>query len=328
MELSTPSTKVISVDDFLDIQDNPIQRDTKSHARMAIGKRGHLLHYSPTHALVSYATNGKNSWKLDAHTRAYLWQHELLEEPPHLIATIYKVEDEAEAIELYSHFDNQKATEVATHKIYGAIKYHKIKVASPTFLNASGLKTAMRFAISAHVNGLSITATGNLTEVELVNEFKRECKWLFGASEINYQGRKNMLGAGWTGALTLAALLLLRVHNNTALSFLEAVSNGGGEKSKGAYDAVELCTQYIRQMRNEGQLTTTMLPKHVLVIITCYEEWMGNRKHKDMNFLKGVRVLDRSICLEKISDWLLEHGHKDLKTIKRTQLELLEGELI
>ncbi len=64
--------KKMAVDDFAELPDHPIQRNTIHHAKKAIGGRGHLLNFCPTHAQVSSVTLGKMTYKVDGHTRSYL----------------------------------------------------------------------------------------------------------------------------------------------------------------------------------------------------------------------------------------------------------------
>jgi len=312
----------MSVEDFIKIPDNPIQRDTKSHAKMAINKSGHLQETCPTHAMVAIAeiANGQQ-FKLDGHTRAFLFDRQLLEAPKQMLVSIYKVESIEDACELYRHFDNSKAVEATSHKIYGALKFHKIKVAHLPFLNASGLKTAMRFSFTCFENGLSSDKFRSVTEVEAIAEWKKECRILFGLSDINYQNRKNMIGAGWTGAMTLAALLTIRIHGNAALSFWEAVSNGDGEKSKGTFDAVELATQYVKNARADKRLNTSYVTRHTWVFLNLFDAWINNETYSNQSALKawtngeGTRV-------DHIREFMAEHGHKGLKTFKQQALDL------
>jgi len=320
--MATVAIKTMSVDDFIDIPSNPIQRNTEGHARTATSKNGHLTEYSPTHALVSYATDGTNSWKLDGHTRSLLWSKNLLESPSKLHVSVYKVKGEAEAIELYKHFDNAKAVEVATHRIYGAMRYHNIKIKSEPFLNASGLSTGLKTAICALGGEWNKNSVRKLNEIQLVEEFKKECEWLFTVGDCNYQNRKNMLGAGWSGCVTVAAILALRVHGNKALSFFEAFSHGTGEKSKGSYDCVELCTQYIRQQRNEGNLNTVQSAKNSYIILKMFDDWLEGKTHKDLLFLSGYRTLDRNRGLDMLTDWMENRGHKNPKKIRASNYEL------
>lgn len=119
----------MSVSKFAGIQDNPRQRDTERHARKA---KGYLRNESDTHRLVSVAElpDGKQ-FKLDGHTRCYLWEHQLISPPlKKLKAVVYSCKTMEEVKELYVQFDNAYATENSSDRLSGAIREHNIQLQS------------------------------------------------------------------------------------------------------------------------------------------------------------------------------------------------------
>jgi hypothetical protein len=139
----------LSVEEFIACKDNPIQRDTVAHALGRSAAGGHLSSANPTHAKVSLARikNSGSLYKLDGHSRAYLWKIGELEEPPLLYADVYEVGNVAEAIELYKTFDSDTAVERPRDKLYGAFRYHKFSPRHGFMYQATGVITAMKLCI-------------------------------------------------------------------------------------------------------------------------------------------------------------------------------------
>ena len=72
--------KRMGVRQWVNVPDNPRQRDTVRHANKA--KRKHLKEADEAHGIVFAAMlDGEITWKLDGHTRAYLWDTGELELP-------------------------------------------------------------------------------------------------------------------------------------------------------------------------------------------------------------------------------------------------------
>lgn len=133
----TQETIDLSVEEWIDIPSNPIQRDTELHARKA--KRGHLSKYSETQKRVSAAvTDNGDFYKLDGHTRALLWERGELPRPKEIFVDLYYVRTVDDVIELYRHFDNQTASETAQDRLSGALSYFNISGDHRPFLQVGG----------------------------------------------------------------------------------------------------------------------------------------------------------------------------------------------
>ena len=68
----------MSIEEWIKVKDCPTQRNTEIHAKSA--RKKNLKESSITHSQVSAAqvkTKG-NMYKLDGHTRAYLWSEKIL----------------------------------------------------------------------------------------------------------------------------------------------------------------------------------------------------------------------------------------------------------
>ena len=135
----------LSIQDWIDMTDCPIQRDTRRHARYA--KKYHLANSSITHRFVSAVklSTMNMMFKLDGHTRAYLWDSGDLDPSfDDVIVTVYQVDTFDEMKELYTHFDNARAAETSKDKLTGIFKLHKFDPCSDLLRNG-GVVSACRY---------------------------------------------------------------------------------------------------------------------------------------------------------------------------------------
>lgn len=97
----------MSVDEWIEVTDCPVQRDTKRHAEKA--KKKHLKTKSRTQSLVSAAKLNNQLIKVDGHTRAFCWKNNWLGRPLKdcLDVAVYPCETLEEVIALYHSFDTQ-----------------------------------------------------------------------------------------------------------------------------------------------------------------------------------------------------------------------------
>lgn len=114
----------MTVYDWFNVEDCPIQRNTSMHAEFAL--RHHLQNASPTHMRVSAAIlpDGKK-YKLDGHTRSYLWEKGLLPYSDSLVyVDWYHVNTIEDVYDLYKQFDNQDAAENSLDRLHGAYRLY------------------------------------------------------------------------------------------------------------------------------------------------------------------------------------------------------------
>lgn len=233
--------KKLSVDEWSRITDNPRQRDTI--ARAAKAKRSHLAKSSPTQWVVHAAMiGGELRYKLDGHTRAYLWKSGELELPPgKLTCIVHCVDNAAEAMDLYTHYDSSLATESAKDKLAGACRENGITIASPAL-------QPMAFAVALrHAAGTGSLRQQKKTEYELVREWKDELVTLdsFMLSRVN-------------GPLLAFCLITLRVFPQTATQLCEFMTrycNDAGVKDENGKDGVQALTEHMMMRRANRTLT-------------------------------------------------------------------------
>jgi hypothetical protein len=196
---------------FADIVINPdvsgigVVNGTRDDAKKAI--LGHLKQDSATHARVAAAIlpNGE-MYKLDGHTRSYLWSIGKLTPPKAVLVDVYHVETIADVIETYKHFDNSSAAENATDRLRGALKLHGINAKSGVILYA-GLTTALSF--------IYVKKSKCFDVIEPIGNFKKEIM-LIDSLGLTY---KQM-----TAGVLAAMILSVRIYGEQALPFFCCVS--------------------------------------------------------------------------------------------------------
>ncbi|MHB8365562.1 MAG: hypothetical protein ACYDB0_00900 [Acidithiobacillus sp.] len=135
------------------IPENPRQRDTENRANAALRK--HLKAPHPTHRNVSAAKlpDGR-MFKLDGHTRAFLWAAGKLKAPADgtVTVTVYAAHDRQEVMDLFDAFDNPSAVMTSQDRIAGGKREHELVLRSgclsgTTSLHATSLKMADAIAL-------------------------------------------------------------------------------------------------------------------------------------------------------------------------------------
>ncbi len=252
----------ISVSDWIKIKDNPQQRDTVAHARKA--QKNHLIEYCETHSRVAAAELPSGTrYKLDGHTRSYLWEHELLDKPEMLICDIYHVKDREQAVKLYEHFDNSSAVDTAGDKLSSALNYHKVSIVSPLWKN-SGVNTALKALYTDRTNGIA--------KVDVKDAMRPFVK------ALNFIDTCGFRHTEFPAPVFCAMLLTVVRDGNGALSFWEAYAKDEGKKTPKNMDAVYACTQKIRDLRDNLEFVRGSRRACFLVVpklLPIYEKWNG-----------------------------------------------------
>ena len=132
----------MTVTEWIFIEDCPIQRNTDIHASKARNK--HLKKSSITHQKVSMALlPGGKTFKLDGHTRAFLWKEKSLTPCfDHVLVDVYHVNSIDEVKDLYKHFDNPSATETSIDRLHGAFRLYDFHPKS-SLVSKGGMNTAI-----------------------------------------------------------------------------------------------------------------------------------------------------------------------------------------
>lgn len=289
----TPITLTISTDTFISIQDNPRQRDTPERAEKA--KKSHLKNPHPCHTVVEIAAvydDGDlplteesiqeqliETWKLNGHTRAYLWDSEELDKPSHVVALIYLVESEEEAKEFYRAYDSGKAVETGLDKVFSALRDAFNGIPQCPLYKKRGIKTAIEVAFN---NNSSMSDDAM---------YQLKSKHPLAVATLKQIDRYKLNPAMFNASIMAAMLLSVLRDGDQAMKFWENFSNGQGSNSAGEMDAVMMAMVYQGEIKTfgkadyKGQRPKDVLPGtgrdvhsiYVPMFLTYYEAWKSQK---------------------------------------------------
>lgn len=201
MAINTKGTRIkMSVEKWIDVPDNPSQRDTAKHAERAA--KTHLKYSAVTHDKVVAATiDGEIVCKVDGHTRAYLWDRGLLERPKYgvVYVDLYEVQDMCGAAELYRQFDSPHAVETTTDKLFSGAKMAGVEL-------HSGLLKPCKFMVALQIASLRSTTASRKKKHDGI-EHQLISKW---ANELMVLDSWDMKAGAIPGPMIALALMLLR----------------------------------------------------------------------------------------------------------------------
>lgn len=201
MAVNTKGTRIkMTVDKWIEVPDNPSQRDTAKHAERAA--KTHLKHAAVTHDKVVAATiDGEILCKVDGHTRAYLWSNGSLERPRSgcVYVDLYEVEDKCEAADLYRKFDSPHAVETTTDKLFSGAKMAGVQLHSP-------LLKACKFMVALQLASLRSAASNRKKKHDGI-EHHLISKW---ANELKVLDSWELKAGAIPGPIIALSLMLLR----------------------------------------------------------------------------------------------------------------------
>lgn len=231
----------MSVSDWIEVPDNPVQRDTEAHLR---GRGKHVLDPKPTHAHVAMCEDPKGRrWKADGHSRGLAWQRGLVMRPPILYVDVYPVRDAAGAAEIYKLFDSKDAVETAAQQVSGAYRYNAFTPTS-RLLSRNVLANAVRLADGFSRGQRRASQPKDIETHKVVELWLEELKLLDSLDPVPRR---------FPGPLVTAALMTFRKHEAKAKDFWRLYSDDAGEKLKDVgMDPVEALSRFQLEARVVG----------------------------------------------------------------------------
>lgn len=141
-----PETRTMTLRQWAEVPDAPVQRDTPKHWQKA---KKYLSTLREAHRTVAMAvTDDGKEYKLDAHTRTYGWINGLTDAvPDYVTAKITYVKDEEAVIDEYYTYDSSGQTKDASDQLYSAFKQFGIEYNSSFFRGCKGIVSAMKEAL-------------------------------------------------------------------------------------------------------------------------------------------------------------------------------------
>ena len=264
-------TVVMSFKDWSEMQENPIQRDTERHAAKAL--KNHLKKDSITHLRVSAAvTETGEMYKLDGHTRTYLWVNGLLSAPKYVYVDMYRVNGLHEVMELYKQFDNSAAAEDSFDKLSGSVNLHGYVLQSH-LLKKSGLTTALQI-VTGRVKNFDIYKAVDM----YIEEIKAIDAMMLSA---------NLLNSG----IIAAMILVCKIYGRESLDFFRKVANDEGIKTLETKDAVQCLREAIlkarKEKKNSGRDNVVAICEKAL---SSHDKWINGKILKKQSGIAGFSL--------------------------------------
>lgn len=265
------------VEDWIKVEDNPIQRDTEKHAVRA----KHLLTPHPSHSYVFAAElpSGKLI-KLDGHTRALMWRRKDVAAPMQVFVAVIPCKDKAEAEQMYKDFDSKDALETTKDKVYGAFNRHNFEPISG-LLQTGSITAALRIAWGVHGGGTVSRGSagsqiGKSDIYTMIDEFSYELHAL--------DGFKLQQGAV-PSAVVAAFVLSYRRYGHKLTPFWRGVFGNTGTKLGAEMDGVQAIHELILKRRGSygGSAMADMCARCLMAV----EKWL-----KDESLTQIPRPLD------------------------------------
>lgn len=243
---------------WIEVPDNPRQRDTERRAR----RSRHLYKTARDHSLVTAARlpNG-DLVKIDGHTRALLWARGEIERPDHVNVVIFDVGSFEEAKDIYTHYDSPEAVEKSADRIFGSLRETGIEAQSE-LLKSGKISNALNMARKyAGVHG---------TVYEAARCFAASLCFL---DTLNL--RHGVFPTGVVGAL----LLTHHKYGTKSEKFWHLVAADRGFKVNGVMDGVQATREIIAFCK--GMYGGAQNEKVLRRTINAFEKWMnGEHLHQ------------------------------------------------
>lgn len=214
----------MSLEDWISVPDNRRQRNTEARA----GRAFHLYRHSLTHQTVSMAIlPSGQKYKLDGHTRCWLWERGKIPQPRLLFVIVYFCDTIEEIDQLYSMFDAREAVKSLSDNVFSASNQYSLSFDSSLlkrFKFGNAVKTAYGLIFNKNVNRDSAAI------YKAVNFFKTELQML---------DKVEPTADRFPASIIMAALVTLKRYGQSGMDFWIRYSDGLGSRQFGQMDAVQ-----------------------------------------------------------------------------------------
>lgn len=245
-------TANLAVDDWIALPDHPHHRNTVRHAgaahlgqaKRATGALASLL------AHVVAARWEETHYKVDGHTRGYLWERGELPRPDRLHVTIYRVASRAELDALYEAFDTSTAIKTGYDQVLAGFRDCGLQPGSKR-LRQGFLNDALNIALRGATRELQDPASPELDLYRAVAVFKPELELLDG---IDPQP-----SPFYSGVVAAALIGLALFETKRVLSFFDKLNRKEGNRKNGRSDPVDAVLIAVERMNMEKTAARTAL---------------------------------------------------------------------
>lgn len=245
-------TANLAVDDWIALPDHPHHRNTVRHAGAVHLKRAQRA----TGALASLLAHvvaarwEGTHYKVDGHTRAYLWERGELQRPDRLHVTIYRVASRAELDALYEAFDASTAIKTGYDQVLAGFRDCGLQLRSKR-LRQGFLNDALNIALRGATRELQDPASLDLDVYRAVAVFKSELELLDG---IDPQP-----SPFYSGVVAAALIGLALFEAKRVLSFFDRLNRKEGNRKNGRSDPVDAVLIAVERMSLEKTAARTAL---------------------------------------------------------------------
>ncbi len=301
-------TAEMPVEAWIALPNHPHQRNTARHARAVHLKqaRGATGAVANQLAQVVAARLDGAYYKVDGHTRSYLWEQGQLPRPAVLRVTIYPVASRAELDALYEVFDASTAAKTRYDQVYGGFRECGFQPRSKR-LRHGFLNDALNIALRGGIRGQQSRALPEVNLYRAVAVFQRELELL---DSIDPEPRPF-----YSGVVAAALIGLALYPPERVLDFFKKLQNGEGNRKEGRSDPVDAVLNVIQHMTLEKRAAQTALQADLCArTLRGLVTWLaGPETQRNQYWLKtSIHAVPMEPLLEQIK---LKKGIRDDPTL-------------
>jgi hypothetical protein len=233
----------MSLAEWIQMRGHPRQRDTERQAKRPHWQDARLATGTLKEALrlVVAATFKGDLYKVDGHTRGYLWSIGELEAPDTVIATVHRASSYDDLMALYSGYDTASAAETQNDRVYGAFREAGLILKSKRLRDGffvDALNIALRGSTRKDQDK---RATPELDLYKAVATFSPELRLL---DSVNPQPDV------FYGGIVAAALIALSLDPSD-VTFFDLLSRRQGNVRDGAKDPVQAVLDHVLSLKHQ-----------------------------------------------------------------------------
>ena len=266
------------------LPNHPRQRDVEQHAKASHWDK--LKSPPPVLAGVLRrvtAAEFEGRWyKVDGHTRTYLWERGDLEPPETVEIVLYRPTTRQELNDLYAAFDAASAAQSQHDKVWGAIQEAGLELQSAR-LKRGFLTTALQVALHGFDLGKGLPTKRGFDEYEAISLFARELKALDGVDPKWEAFTSGVIAAGLIG-LTI---------DPAQTDFWSLLARQQGSMQLGKRDPIEGVLELIRETRQRKEFS---YDDHAQLCARVLNGWSSFRNfspdHERYWFKRRVRMIE------------------------------------
>jgi hypothetical protein len=308
-----PTHRSMTLKQWYAVADAPIQRNTAKHAAK-IKTRKNLSKLKPSHMTVIMAVLPDNStYKVDGHTRTYMWANGLTDQvPDNLDVIVHQADDIEDVLDLYNSYDGDGQVKSAPDQLYSAFKQFDIPITSKFFQNAAGIVSALKEAYREICRAYDIEDNGDPRYVSVATTVEFFKNQLVALDE--QQPKTSLKGPNFKGPVTTSFLLAhykyseMNIHVADVISFFHHYNNDLGVKNGKNYDPIYSVTKTMSGKGAGEQLRMTRTAE----ILGAVERWL-QPNGREARYTKQSEV--------ELANYLVE---KNARKTSRAQIARLD----